>query len=93
MSKVVEVVGIDWSGARDAGRRAWICRAEGDGVHLRVHDLYRVADRAGPTVDDLLDHVVTRVVNPAGERWVGIDFPFSVTRAVAGTLVTVAGGR
>ena len=79
----MEVVGIDWSGARNAGRRAWVCRAEGVGPELRVTDLHRVADRGGRAVDDLLAYVQASVVEPPGARWVGLDFPFSVTRSVA----------
>lgn len=79
----IEVAGIDWSGARDAGRRAWVCRAEGVGPELRVTDLHRVADRDGRAVEDLLAYVEASVVEPPGVRWVGLDFPFSVTRSVA----------
>ena len=74
---------IDWSGARDAGRRAWVCRAQGAGSKLRVTELYRVADRGGRAVEDLLAYVEASVVDPPGVRWVGFDFPFSVTRRVA----------
>ncbi len=83
MRDVVEVVGIDWSGARDAGRRAWVCRAEGAGRELRVLDLHRVADKTGCAVEDLLVYVQSAIVEPPGERWIGIDFPFSITRKVA----------
>lgn len=83
MEDVIEVVGIDWSGARNAGRRAWVCRAEGVGGDLRVTDLHRVADKGGRAVEDLLAYVEAAVVEPPGARWVGLDFPFSVTREVA----------
>lgn len=83
MEDAIEVVGIDWSGARDAGRRAWVCHADGIGNELRVTDLHRVADRGGRGVDDLLAYVESVVVGASGARWVGLDFPFSVTRKVA----------
>ena len=79
---MVEVIRIDWSGARDAGRRAWICRAEGVGGKLRVTAVHRVADKAGRGIEDLLAFVDVAVVRPPGARWIGIDFPFSVTRGV-----------
>jgi hypothetical protein len=80
---MIEVVGIDWSGAQDAGRRAWVCRAVGTGPKLRVLDVHRVADKAGPALDDVLAYVRSVIVGPSGERWIGLDFPFSITRMVS----------
>lgn len=83
MEEPIEVVGIDWSGARDAGRRAWVCHAGGSSTELRVTDLHRVSDRGGRAVEDLLAYVDSIIITPTGARWVGFDFPFSVTRGVA----------
>ncbi len=60
-----------------------MCRAEGVGPNLRVIDLHRVAKRAGRGVEDLLAYVGAASVELPGARWIGLDFPFSVTRGVA----------
>jgi hypothetical protein len=82
MNDVIDIVGIDWSGARDAGRRAWVCRATGVDGEVHVSHLHRVADSAGRTVEDLRAYVESEIIGPPGSRWIGIDFPFSVTRGV-----------
>jgi hypothetical protein len=79
----IGVVGIDWSGPLDAGRRAWVCRAEGLGAQLRVTDLDRVADWGGRGIESLLAYAEAVLVVPPGARWVAFDFPFSVACGVA----------
>lgn len=73
------VHGIDWSGARDAGRRIWIATADLGGGGARLTGLQRAEDlpAAGRSRDRCL---------PALRQWlcaqgtcvVGLDFPFGL---------------
>ena len=79
MSLRTRVAGVDFSGAREAGKNIWI--AEGavtpDGV--KIEALARAADLPGganafePAMTALVDHVATLT-----EHVIGFDFPFSL---------------
>jgi hypothetical protein len=73
------VLGVDFSGASDAGRSLWLTEARETGDGLRVEDCYRAADEWG----------ASREAAHAGLRdrlrefdVVGLDFPFSLPQAL-----------
>ena len=86
----MEIIGVDWSGARDAGRKVWLCVGSAVDGRLEVASLERVAD-AGPVAREaMLAHVADRLTAP-GERWVGLDLPVSLPHAVLPEGVTNGG--
>ena len=79
MSLRTRVAGVDFSGAREAGKNIWI--AEGavtpDGVKIealaRAADLPGGANAFAPAMTALVDHVATLT-----DHVIGFDFPFSL---------------
>src|SRR5689334_5135900 len=76
--------GVDFSGARLAGRTTWVARLEGDeGGHVltdlaRLEDLCGTAERAAA-----LDHLVKLIDDSEGALW-ALDFPFGLPYEVMG---------
>ena len=74
------IFGVDFSGARLAGRNIWIARAEPTGgpVPLRLVELHNLAAVAGtPDRTPALAHLVQLVRGSHGALW-GMDFPFGL---------------
>ncbi len=77
------VLGVDFSGAGDAGRRIWVTHAEADGERLRV--------RAVQPAEALPDgergraaalSALVAAIRAAGACAVGLDFPFGLHRSL-----------
>ena len=80
-----EVCGLDFSGARAAGRTMWLARAEvRDGAPPLVGELACVGDLAGGDGRDVvMAWLVREIADSNGALW-GIDAPFAFPAAVAG---------
>ena len=81
MSLRPRVAGVDFSGARNAGRLIWIAegRTAGSGVEIerlvRANDLPGGATALKPALDALVAHVAKLT-----EHVIGFDFPFGLPR-------------
>lgn len=77
------VFGVDFSGARDAGRRIWVCRAHPGTGGVRVESVDRLADLPGGVVDrkGALRALVQKVLEAPRSAW-GMDFPFALPQTV-----------
>lgn len=78
------VIGVDFSGARDAGRRIWIAAGSSlPGGSLRIDSCVRAADLpgGGPGREAALAALRARIASE-GPCVVGLDFPFSLPRAL-----------
>lgn len=73
------VAGVDFSGAREAGKNIWIAAGEITPDGVRIDTLQQAADLPGgakefrPAVDALVSHVAT-----LPDHLIGFDFPFSL---------------
>jgi hypothetical protein len=73
------VHGIDWSGARDAGRRIWIATAAPEGGGARLTGLQRAEDLPGATRSrDRCLPALRQWLSAQGACAVGMDFPFGL---------------
>ena len=81
------VYGVDFSGARLAGRFAWVARLEptpGDATPFRLATLRSLEGLCGtPERDPALAHLVGLIAGSTGCLW-GLGFPFGFPAAVAG---------
>ena len=73
------VLGVDFSGASDAGRSLWLTEARETGDGLRVEDCYRAADEWGPDREEAHAGLRSRLT---AFDVVGLDFPFSLPQAL-----------
>lgn len=70
--------GVDFSGARLAGRNAWVARCEQSPSRLVLRSLDRLEDLAGTAErGPALAHLVTVVCQSSAALW-GMDFPFGL---------------
>lgn len=78
----MKVVGVDFSGARDAGKRIWITEGRLHSGQLRLDTCYQASAIWCRRRDACLEFLVRRI---ASERScvVGLDFPFGIPRPVA----------
>jgi hypothetical protein len=76
----MRIYGVDFSGARDAGRKIWLCSAEIDGDHLRVDLLQRAADLFGAVARAHVYSALAGWIASSGASVWGLDFPFSLAR-------------
>jgi hypothetical protein len=76
----MRIYGVDFSGARDAGRKIWLCSAHIDGDHLRIDALHRAADLFGAVERDFIYPTLVDYIAAAGESVWGMDFPFSLAQ-------------
>lgn len=77
------VLGVDFSGARDAGRKIWIAAGYAAGRTVTIHRLTRAADLLGGVTAREPALAALRVylaAQPPGTI-IGCDFPFSLARA------------
>ncbi|WP_123538741.1 DUF429 domain-containing protein [Halosimplex salinum] len=74
------VLGVDFSGASDAGRSIWLTEARHTGDGLVVDDCYRAADEWGTDRERAHAGVRRRVTD--GFAVAGLDFPFSLPQAL-----------
>ena len=78
------VHGVDWSGARDAGRRIWIASAKrSDSGRLLVQRLIRgeQLSNSGRTRERCLPALIQWISGQGGCA-IGLDFPFSLPRSL-----------
>lgn len=79
MSLRSRVAGVDFSGAREAGKNIWIAAGDVTASGVRIDSLHRAADLPGgakefsPAIDALVAHVAT-----LSDHIIGFDFPFSL---------------
>lgn len=80
---ITKFAGVDFSGARDAGKHIWVCEGKPAAGRLHITACYPAADLPGGTVARngalmaLHDHIATR----RGTLF-GLDFPPGLPRAV-----------
>src|SRR5258708_812332 len=81
MKQFKSIHGVDFSGAKLAGRTIWIARCK-PGRRLRLVDLFRLETVAG-TADrePALAHLVRMIADSRDALW-AIDFPFGLPTAV-----------
>ena len=81
------VFGVDFSGARDAGRSIWICRGHPGPEGVRVESVDPLADLPGGAVDRraALHALVQKVLEAPRSAW-GFDFSFGLPRQIAARL-------
>ena len=73
---MTRLLGIDFSGARDAGRRIWIAEGRLDAGRLRVEALVRAADLpSGGRAREAALSALRRHLAEAGDALVGLDVP------------------
>ena len=73
----IDVLGIDWSGAAEAGRRTWLAMGTLVDGRLHVHRLLRAIEAEARTTEEVIGRVAARVRAP-GTRLVGIDAPLGL---------------
>jgi len=76
----MRICGVDFSGARDAGRKIWLCSAEIDGDHLRIDMLQRAADLFGAVERACVYSALAGWIASSGASVWGLDFPFSLAK-------------
>ena len=76
----MRLYGVDFSGARNAGRKIWLSSAQIDGSYLRIDALHRAADRFGAVERAFVfPALVDYITATSGSVW-GLDFPFSLAQ-------------
>jgi len=83
--QVRKIVGVDFSAARDAGRHIWICSARMAATGLRV-EFVKPAENLPGGGRERADATMAlrRYLAGADHVVAGLDFPFSLPRAVVG---------
>jgi len=77
--------GLDFSGARDAGRHAWVSQGRRRLRRLEVWDCRPVAELPGSGVGrDVCLPALAHWISQRGQCLIGCDFPFSLPREVTG---------
>ncbi|MDA1192679.1 MAG: hypothetical protein O3A46_13485, partial [Candidatus Poribacteria bacterium] len=77
------IVGVDFSGGKDAGRKVWIAEGVPDNDGLRIERCAPIAERVENAVgrDAAMIALVDFLAN-APDAVVGLDFPFSLPDAL-----------
>jgi len=72
------IYGVDFSGARQAGKTIWIARTEPRGPRLRLRELRSLESICGASDRDVaLEHLVDVIASSTDAIW-GMDFPFGL---------------
>src|SRR5215218_1219033 len=78
LSRFHTIFGVDFSGAKLAGRNTWVARLEVAPSGLRLAALDRLESLAGhATRDEALGHLVRMIGGSRDALW-GMDFPFAM---------------
>ncbi len=87
------VFGVDFSAAKDAGKRTWICRAHPGSGGVRIESVDPLCDLPGGAVarDETLRALVQKVVESPRSAW-GFDFSFALPRDMMSDLAPAGGG-
>lgn len=85
------ILGIDFSGAQDAGRHIWITEGTVNGSVLEVTACQQATDYLNCTADQdsVYKHLV-HLIETQQNATVGIDFPFSIPEAAFRSIFTVS---
>ena len=76
----MRIFGVDFSGARDAGRKIWLSSAQIDDNHVHIDALHRAAELFGVVERAFIYPALANFIASSGESVWGLDFPFSLTR-------------
>ncbi len=77
------IYGVDFSGARDAGKKIWIARGTIEGAGLSVTACFQVKDLADSGKDrDRGLSVLRAFIKRENESVFGMDFPFGIPKAL-----------
>jgi hypothetical protein len=78
--RVSEITGVDFSGAAEAGRNAWVARCEciGKSAKLRLIGLDPLERLAGASKRDLALAWLVKAIRESSDTLWGIDFPFGL---------------
>lgn len=85
MARFGRIVGLDFSGARDAGRRIWVTIAEAEADHLRVKTCQPAMALPGAAADRDKVLAALRAFLAEQNAAVGIDAPFTLPACMMGT--------
>ena len=87
------VFGVDFSGANDAGRHIWICRAHPGSDGIRVASVDPLMDLPGGARgrEEALRSLVQKVLEAPRSAW-GFDFPFALPMEVLTALASEEAG-
>ncbi len=85
MAKPTTIYGVDWSGARDAGRHAWVAGGVRNDCVLHLDHLLRGDELSGGAAerDTFIDALVNFVTH-SGPSAFGFDFPFGLPLPLTG---------
>jgi hypothetical protein len=72
------IIGVDFSGAAEAGKNIWIARATVRRERLRLESLDRLGDLCGTTGRDSVLPSLVQMIRESGDAAWGIDFPFGL---------------
>ena len=74
-----KIAGVDFSGAKDAGRHIWIAEGVPGGKGLQIESLKRVDQlpNSGVRIEEAMRGLRTRILALEGSI-IGLDFPFSI---------------
>lgn len=73
------IIGVDFSGARDAGRKIWLATATAHGSNLHIADCRPAADLPDSASDRETAYSALRgFITAHGDAVFGLDFPFSL---------------
>lgn len=78
---VPNVLGVDFSGARDAGDKIWLAEGRSADNSLNISRVYSLSHVGAKSRDEALSELVDRVRN-CGYDVVGFDFPFGLPASV-----------
>jgi hypothetical protein len=74
-------IGIDFSGARDAGRRIWIAEARADGNGIDVETCFPASELPGGGIERHAAHAaLVAYIGAQTDALIGLDLPFSLPR-------------
>jgi hypothetical protein len=76
-----DILGVDFSGASEAGRDLWVTEATQSANGLRIERCYRAADEWGRDREDAHGGVAEHIAAGAF-RTAGLDFPFSLPQGL-----------
>ena len=83
MKSLRRILGLDFSGAVDAGRAIWLAEGHAEGEGLRVTDCRRAADLpGGGTAREPALSALRQYLSGLGFYAIGMDFPFSLHRSL-----------
>lgn len=81
-----DIVGIDFSGAQDAGRHIWIAEGTVSSGELSILQCNRASDIFGRSDKTLVFEELVDWIESLATTTVGIDFPFGVPEVIASVM-------